>query len=240
MKLYSYIFSLKSYFRVMYIKKLSFLPWVLLITQLQTACSDSGLTHPAIAESTTEMVNQEQSDEPQNLIFRNVIFSVKTQITPASISLNLNIGTKGFKTKSKTIANDLKSLKFCLLESTTGVSPAGGVNLSPLSEMFSYNITANPATITFTNISANNTGKSYYIGVAAYDEFNGTGNNITNNSGNNADNNRVTLSGTAGNFYVSGGGGDTSGTNAGSLRVTPVTYTVSSTDSLTVQLKLLD
>jgi hypothetical protein len=221
-------------------KKLTVLLQILLLIQLPIACSNSDLLYPTNIVKNEEVVNQNQKAEPENLIYRHIIFSGKGPLTPASISLNLNVKTKGFKIQSKTIAHDLKSLKFCLLENDTGISPAGGVNLTPLSGVFTYNITSNPATITFTNISANNTGKSYYIGVAAYDELNGTGNNITNNSGNNADNNRVILSGTAGNFYVSGGGGDTSGTNAGSVRVTPVTYTVSSTDSLTVQLKLLD
>ena len=156
--------------------------------------------------------------------------------SPASLTFQLRAG---LRTQVKTLA-DMKSLRFCLLESPTNVSPAGGTDLVPVGGSFSFDTDTAVRKLTFTNLRANVAGCSYYIAVAAFDGPGGSGANITNITGDDLAKGRVTLQGMTGSYYVTNGGGDTTGSRAGSVRVEPVTYAMSATAALTVNLQLQD
>jgi hypothetical protein len=152
------------------------------------------------------------------------------------IKLRLNLPrTARFQILSPSQPADVHSIRFCLVEHTTGVSPAGQ-NLTPIGPVFSYELTpTSNLELNFGHVRANAPDKSYSLAVAA---LNDQDQNITNQTGENAAKQRVTISGQSGNFYLSSSGGNPA--YPGSVRVMPKTYALSGTDALGVQLKLAD
>lgn len=224
----------------------------------------------------------------------------KGQTTGASLTVKLNLGNGGFKTKSADgtpakVISDIGSFDIALLENTTGTAPSGSVaNLAATATTFvaggnvvrtttasgilaghatsnSVNgttlvgngptdttapgagdgIVGNDAlvtTITFTNVPASTTAKSYWVAAAAKDSA-GTA-NITNASGtiNTAGvsatpttNGASSINLIAGRYYVSTAGG-----TSGAIRVTAdvvsgkAVYHVSSTQDLVIAMTLAD
>lgn len=153
------------------------------------------------------------------------------------LRLKLNLSQAApFRLLSPSRLEDVRMIRFCLIEHTRGISPAGSENLAPMGQVFAYQVTqALPLELHFANVRANSPGKSYSLAVAALDQ---NGNNITNRTGDNAAQQRVTISGETGNFYLSTGGGDPD--FPGSIRVNPISYSLSGTASLSVALRLAD
>lgn len=157
--------------------------------------------------------------------------------TPAAISFRIDLASMNsyaLKASSagvaaKTLA-DMTTLRYYLIASDTGTPPTA---LS--GSGFTYTLTGTNRTngfvdVTFSNVAANATGKSYYVVAAGYASATTTAaNNITNL-------NAPINDGTEGKFYASSSGGSP----AGGVRVTPVTYAISGTTALGVPLKLLD
>lgn len=131
---------------------------------------------------------------------------------------------------AKTVAADLKSLTFALVAWALDSAPAGATGLAPVGSLFTFNTTAQAASLTFTNVPANATGKAYHVVVAAFDNTAGTGANITNATGSDAATGRVRLAGSDGPYYVS----------ANAVRVEPGSNALTGTSALEVALKLLD
>lgn len=157
--------------------------------------------------------------------------------TPAKLSFHINLSDLGgFSTKASTAGTaaktntDLTHLKFYLIESDTGTPPTALSGTGFTYTVSASNRTNNRVDVTFTNVTANNTGKSYYIAVAGFSSSTYTAaNNITNL-------NAPINDATEGLYYVS----TTGGSPAGAVRVTPVSYALSGTSALGVPLKLLD
>lgn len=126
------------------------------------------------------------------------------------------------------------SVRFCLIEHATGVSPAGGHELTPLGQVFSFELRDSlRLQLRFSQLRANSSGHSYSLAVAAYDSI---GNNLTATEGSNAERGRVTLAGESGNFILSSTGGDPA--YPGSVRVEAGSYSLSGTLPLGLILQL--
>jgi len=131
---------------------------------------------------------------------------------------------------------EVASLRFCLLLHATGSSLAGAEQVTPFGPVFSYapNGAAN-VSLSFGNLVANASGMSYSVAVAAFDA---EGQNITNQTGDNASQQRVTLAGETGNFYLSTLGGDP--LYPGSVHISAGSYALSGHAPLGLLLKLAD
>ncbi|MEZ0370185.1 MAG: hypothetical protein ACAI44_13945, partial [Candidatus Sericytochromatia bacterium] len=153
------------------------------------------------------------------------------------LKLRLNLSQpKRFQIQSPSQPEDVVSIRFCLIEHTTGTSPAGPEDIEPVSQVFSYSLEPDSTLeLNFGRVRANAAGKSYSVAVAALDLDDL---NITNSTDADTDPHRVQISGEAGYFYLSSGGGDPD--FPGSVRVSPVSYALSGTLSLSVDLKLAD
>lgn len=253
---------------------------------------DVSFTNSNLVTRISENVTQSKQD-PNHFY----IDAGKGQTTGASLTVKLNLGNGGFKTKSADgtpakVISDIGSFDIALLENTTGTAPTGSVaNLgaaatlvaggnvvrtTAASGILAGHATSNsvngstlvgngttdgvlPATgvtgvnalvttITFTNVPASNTGKSYWVAAAAKDSA-GTA-NITNASGtiNTAGvsatpttNGASSVNLIAGRYYVSTAGG-----TSGAIRVTTdvvsgkAVYHVSSTQDLVIAMTLAD
>ena len=94
------------------------------------------------------------------------------------------------------------------------------------------NRTNNRVDVTFTNVAANSSGKSYYVLEDGFSSNTFTAaNNITHLGAPIND-------GSEGMYFASNSGGDPD--NAGCVRVSPVSYALSGSDALGLPLKLLD
>jgi len=166
-----------------------------------------------------------------------------------SISLSINLANgNGFKTESSvsgspqaTVAANLKSLKFWLVEAATNSPPSGNVggNFTNIKTV-SLDTTTASHTATFTNVPDNSSSsKSYFVCAAAYnDTIGGTSGQVAST---NITNLGATVTfGSNNRAFVSTAGGDPS--NLGSINVTNVALVPSiGTASLSIPaLKLLD
>jgi len=210
---------------------------VILSALLLAACGSPQAVQPAAGPKSPGLVLQPVA---QTSATQTVTADVgKGHKTPAQLSFRLNLSelasfnikdsTPGVAAKTK---DDLTHIKFYLVESDTGSAPTALAGTG-----FSYAITAtnrtnNRVDITFTNVTANATGKSYYVVVGGFTSATAiAANNITHLGAPLSD-------GTEGLYFVSNTGGDAS--NPGCVRVTPVTYALSGLTALAVPLKLLD
>lgn len=163
-------------------------------------------------------------------------------VTPASIGVRVALGARqeagGFGLlasvagqRARTVAEDLVAIKFYLVESTTGSTPASLAGATGVEHQLSpTELSAGQVTIRFTNVRANGAGKSYYVAAAAFDATTYlAADNITNLAAPIAD-------ATQGRYFRSTSGGD----GDGGVRVEPVTYALNGTAALGVPLPLLD
>lgn len=157
--------------------------------------------------------------------------------TPAQLRFNIKLSNLGdFRVKdsspgtaAKTNA-DLHTIKFYLVASDTGTPPTALSGTGFTYALTQTNHTNGTVSITFTNVQANATGKSYYVVAAGFSSATATAaNNITNL-------NAPISDATEGKYFASTSGGSPDG----AVRVTPVTYAISGTTALGVPLKLLD
>ncbi|MEZ0374432.1 MAG: hypothetical protein ACAI44_35420 [Candidatus Sericytochromatia bacterium] len=201
-----------------------------LLTLLMTAC---GSPQPALSPTSGQPAAL-QPVATSNVIVADAGHGLKT---PARLSFHIQLDqVAGFQTKSssagiaaKTLA-DLTHIKFYLIASDTGTPPTALAGNG-----FSYSISDTNrfngyVDVTFTNVAANATGKSYYVATAGFSSSTLTSaNNITNLDAPIDD-------GAEGKYFTS----TTGGSPAGAVRVTPTTYAISGTSSLGLPLQLLD
>ncbi len=212
-------------------KTLTRLSAPVLLTLVMTAC---GSPRASVSAPNNANMLQPVARAAANAVLADVGHGLKT---PAQLKFQIKLNQfDGFSTKASTpgtaakTSTDLNTIKFYLVASDTGVAPTA---LSGTG--FSYNITATNRSngyvdVTFTNVAANATGKSYYVVAAGFSSATTTAaNNITNLNAPIAD-------GTEGKYYAS----TTGGSPAGAVRVEPTTYALSDTTALEVPLKLLD
>jgi hypothetical protein len=201
------------------------------VLSLLASCSSGNLPSSV---GKAQVINLSQSAATNKVYVADV---GNGQKTPASISFKINLAQiSGFNTKASTAGtaaatlDDLTNIKFYLIASDTG-SPPTALSGSG----FSYTISGTNRTngfvdVTFTNVAANATGKSYYVTAAGFSSSTLTAaNNITNL-------NAPINDGTEGKYFASVSGGSP----AGAVRVTPTTYAISGTTALGIPLKLLD
>lgn len=213
-------------------KTITLLTAPVLLTLLMTACGSP-------QTSVTPVSSQARVLQPvPHLVAETILADVGQGLkTPAKLSFHIKLDQfGGFQTKDSTpgtaakTVDDLNTIKFYLVASDTGTPPTA---LSGTG--FSYTITSTNRTngfvdVTFTNVAANASGKSYYVVAAGFDSATTTAaNNITNL-------NAPITDGTEGKYFASTSGGSP----AGAVRVTPTTYAISGTTALGVPLKLLD
>jgi hypothetical protein len=207
-----------------------------LMTLLMTAC---GSSQAPLSSAPGQPVAQAAALQPVARLASNVVLADvgKGIKTPAQLSFKVRLDQMaGFRTQASTpgvaasTLSDLTNIKFYLIASDTGTPPTA---LS--GNGFSYTITGTNRTngfvdVTFTNVAANASGKSYYVVAAGFSSSTLTAaNNITNL-------NAPINDGTEGKYFASNSGGSPNG----SVRVTPTTYAISGTTALGVPLKLLD
>ncbi|PKL75632.1 MAG: hypothetical protein CVV27_14340 [Candidatus Melainabacteria bacterium HGW-Melainabacteria-1] len=203
-----------------------------LITMLLTACgSPQTSVSPAASQPG---VLQPLAPTRSNTVLADAGHGHKT---PAQLSFQIKLDDmSGFGTKAssagtaaKTLA-DLTDIKFYLVESDTGTPPTALAGSGFSHTITPTNITNGFVNVTFTNVAANATGKSYYVVAAGFSSATLTAaNNITNLDAPIND-------GTEGKYFAS----TTGGSPAGAVRVTPTTYAISGTTALGVPLQLLD
>jgi len=159
--------------------------------------------------------------------------------TPAKLSFQINLSelsgfskqepTPGATAKTKA---DLSHIRFYLIESTTGLAPTSLSGTGFIYAVQADNRLNKRVDITFINVAANSDGKSYYVAAAGFDsETTIAAHNITHLGAPFSDE-------TEGKYFVSNSGGDSG--SPGCVRVSPVSYALSSLTALAVPLNLLD
>ncbi|MGV3526652.1 MAG: hypothetical protein ACO1RX_20710 [Candidatus Sericytochromatia bacterium] len=204
---------------------------VILTALLLSAC---GSPQPVYQAAAPQTMLQPVAQNTPTSVMADVGKGVKT---PAQLSFRINLEEVGaFRTQASSAGvaaktkDDLTHIKFYLVESDTGSPPTALGGTAFTYEISADNRTNNRVDITFTNVAANASGKSYYVLVAGFSSATATeANNITNFDAPIDDT-------TEGLYYVSNSGGSP----AGAVRVTPVTYAISGATALGVPLKLLD
>jgi hypothetical protein len=238
-------YNKKENFTFMKINTKFLLPVSLLTVISLTACTSNAPTFSSIDQSSVNFGDGQlfSPAQEQNVFIVDVGNGKKTNAS-LSFKVNLDEVSKRFAIKNnvngsaeKTAAN-VQSIKVWLVELTTGSPPTAGAPVTTVANTaFSYNNTSTSPLFTYSNIGPNTSGKSYYVAVAAYSvtaSSQAPGNNITNKS---TAANRVMISGEP--AAISNGGGDTSGTNTGSVNISSG-FAVSTTNGLSVGVILAD